>query len=1067
MKIQFYILLIILSAGISIPGFCQESKLYSIRGRILTQSREPLQGAVIRVKNTDVASVSDKDGSFEIKTGERKTVLAITMTGYTARDTVAAAPANALVILLEENIRQLNEVNISTGYQRIPRERATGSFVQAGNELLNRRVSTDILSRLENVTSGLIFNRDGSLGNNTPNIGIRSQSTIFANTQPLVVIDNFPYDGDLKNINPNDVESITVLKDAAAASIWGARAGNGVIVITTKKGRYKRDMQVNFNANTTISARPDLFYQPQLTPSAFIDIERSLFQSGYYDAAEQSINHQPLTPVVDLLYAAKNGEITASEADRQINNLKGIDVRNDLGEYFYQRAVNQQYNISLSGGTDNQRYLFSAGYDHNRSELTRNVYERVTLNANNTFAWLNHKLELTTGMYISRGNTVSNNPNLNGLYNYPVTDPYYPYAQLADGNGRALAVVRDYRQNFISGAVPAGLLDWSYRPLDELRLANNTQKQHEYRLNSGLTYKIINGVSANVLYQYNRIQNDGQNLQGQQTYYTRNLINQLSAVVGGGAVTRPVPLGAISDQNNSTLVSQNFRAQLNLDRSWLKHSVTAIAGYEIKDAHTLGSTSRLYGYDPEHASVSIVNQTAFFDRYDYPGATSQIPSRNVLADLTDRYLSYYANGAYNYFGRYTLTGSARLDESNLFGVKTNLKGVPLWSAGAAWNVSNESFYHVAWLPYLKARVTYGYNGNVYKNISAYTTASYFSNALTTQLPYATIRNPPNPELRWERIKVINLGLDFGTQNERLSGTLEYYRKKGMDLIGTTPFAPSTGIMTFTGNNASISGHGIDLTINSRNFDGLFKWYSTFLYSHQTDRVTAYNQAPATLPGLGTPVIGHPVYGLYSYQWAGLDPANGDPQGLLDGEVSKDYNAIIAAAGTGNYVYSGPARPQHFGSLRNTWTYGGWSLSAVISYRLGYYYRAASVDYSGILTGKGGHSDYVLRWQQPGDELRAQVPSQPASIDYARDNFYTAASLLIRKADNIRLEDINLTYDFSKERSRWLPFRQLQVYLYANNLGILWKADKGPVDPDYSSIAYPPLRTIAAGIRVTL
>lgn len=1059
------ILLLIFNNSIS----AQQRGPLTVIGKIIASDGQILEGAVIREQSAKGTAVSGKDGRFEISINNYPASLIISYTGFKS-DTISVDPARKmpLLVALVPNITELAAAVVSTGYQRIPKERATGSFAQLDKTLLDRSISTNVLSRLENNTSGLIFNHDASLGNAANNISIRGQSTLFANTQPLIVIDNFPYEGDINALNPNDLANITVLKDAAAASIWGSRAGNGVIVITTRKGQYKNPVKIDFNANVTIGKTPNLFYQPQISSGEFIDIEKLLFSNGYYSNAEQSPDHQALTPVVAMLIAARDGKITQADADQRINAFKTIDVRNDVSKYLYRNTVNQQYSLNLNGGTDDHRYYISSGYDKNLSSLIGNEFDRFTLNANQTNAFFKHKLELTTGIYITQSTTVTGNNGFDGSsYSGAKTQPYYPYASLADSQGNLLPIIRDYQTDFINTALQQGLLDWSYSPVSEVRVADNRLRSMEYRLNGGLTYTILPELKANLLYQYDQYHTNGRNLQGVDSYYTRNLINQLTSVDANGTLTHPIPLGGILDMNDQTLIAQNFRAQVNYEKGWKRNHLTAIAGYEVKDAHTVATGHRLYGYDNEHAASTVVDYTSFFDRYDYPGASSPIPNFDVVSEQTDRYLSYFGNAAYNYFGRYTFSVSARLDQSNIFGVNTNQKGVPLWSAGLAWNINNENFYHVSWLPYLKLRLTYGYNGNVYKNVSAFTTASYFSSATSTQLPYALIRNPPNPELRWERVKVINLGIDFSLKNDKLTGTIEYYHKTGEDLIGSMPFAPSTGITQFTGNNAGTTGKGIDLTLNSRNINRKFKWTTNLLLSHQVDKVTSYQFSPVALPGIGTPVLGHPIYSLYSYTWAGLDSQTGDPQGKLNGIVSKDYPAIQSAAASGHFEFSGSARPTFFGSLRNNFMIGNLGFSATFSYRFHYYFRDKSVNYTDILTGQGGHTDFNKRWMKPGDELLTSVPSLPSSPNFARDAFYLNSSMLIRKADNIRLQDIRLSYDLDKADMNWFPVRHLQVYLYANNIGIIWKAYKGRLDPDYSTTGYIPPLTIAAGIRADL
>jgi TonB-linked SusC/RagA family outer membrane protein len=1048
--------------------FAQQS--YVITGTVTaSDSGEPLPGATI--KGRAVSTTTDQSGNFSLRLNDHIDSLSVSFIGYKNYSFILNLPQQVhYAIKLELVASQLKEVIVSTGYQSISKERSTGSFVQIDNQLLNRRVSPDLLSRLEDVTSGLIFNR-GVMSNNaqTP-ISIRGQSTINANVDPLIILNNFPYQGDLNDINPNDVESVTVLKDAAAASIWGARAGNGVIVITTKKGAYNRSTRVSFNSNVTVGAKPNLFYQSQMSSADFIEVEKLLFKQGFYQSAEQSAANTALTPVVELLIAQRDGKISTSDANAQIEALKQLDVRNDLNKYFYQKSVNQQYAVNLNGGSESQQFYVSAGYDKDLSNLVRNGYDRVSLNASNTYSLLHKKLQLTTGLLLTQSNTQSNNNNYNSSYSAVTNTPYYPYARLADQNGNPLPVVNDYRASFVQSAPASGLLNWQYVPISELNNANNTVKVTDYKINTGLDYKITPFLHAQVLYQYSKSLTDGQNLQSQDSYYTRNLINQFTQVNADGSLQRIIPLGGIFDRSNTTIIGQNIRGQLNFNKAWKsKNELNAIAGYELSDTHTTGYTYRLYGYDNEHATSQPVDYVNQYNTYGNPGATGQIPNKDTEADLTDRYISWYANAGYIYDKRYSITASARFDRSNLFGVKTNQQGVPLWSVGLGWNINHEGFYHVDWLPYLKLRATYGYSGNVDKNLSAYTTAQYaLSKAPSTLLPFQRIVNPPNPDLRWEQIRTVNLGLDFSTKNDRINGTIEFYQKKGIDLIGTTPFAPSAGITSFTGNNANTQTNGADITINTRNIDGLFKWGTTLLFSYVKDKVTSYATSAlnsSTIGTIGYPIKGNPLYAIYSYPWAGLDPKTGDPQGYVNGQISKDYAAIITNANASDIIYNGPARPTTFGALRNTISFRNFSLSANISYRFGYYFRKSSINYSSVLTGLGGSGDYDLRWQKPGDEMKTQVPSIPTSIDYNRDAFYLTSQELVAKGDNIRLQDINISYDLSGIRLKNLSARHLQLYVYANNLALLWKANHFGIDPDYQT--GPPPKTIAIGFKLDL
>jgi len=1038
-----------------------------ITGRVLSaEDGQPLPGAVVRVRNTEQLTNTGTDGAFRLTIQSPGAELLISYTGFAPQslrvDTIGNKP---IIVMLQRMTSELNEVVISTGYQQIPKERATGSFSQVNSELIDRKVSTDIISRLQDVTPGLIFNHEkGAVPNS---ISIRGRSTIFSNDQPLIVLDNFPYDGNINDINPNDIDNITVLKDAAAASIWGSRAGNGVIVITTKKGKYNVKTRISFNSNVTVGDKPNLFYLPQMTTADFISVEQMLFAKGYYNSAQRSIAHPVLSPVVQLLFAEKNGTVTTDDANAILAAYASHDVKNDFEKYFYQRSVDQQYALSISGGSAIQKYYLSAGYDNNLDNLVRNGYQRVTLHTNNTYSLFDQKLELTFGVDYVQSHAQLNNPGYNSIY-WKGSSLLYPYASLADASGNPQNVYKDFSQPFKTAATANGLLNWQYSPLADLLDANNTTLLTDYRLNGALRYKVMPHLSAAVLYQYGVSSSLNSNLQNKDSYYTRNLINQFSQINDDGTITRSIPLGDILDNTTNNISSYSLRAQLDFNQSWQNgNSLAAIGGYELKDLETKGNVTRLYGYDNNHDTSQPVNYTTAFPQYYFPLVNTTIPNPAAESGLSDRYLSWYANAAFTYHNRFIFSGSARLDESNLFGVRTNQQGVPLWSVGAAWNLSQENWYRLLWLPYLKLRLTYGYNGNVNKNITAYTTAStgYMTN--NTLLPYGVILNPPNPDLKWERDQIINMALDFETKADVLSGSLDYYRKKGMDLIGTIPFPPSTGISTFTGNDSNTAGQGIDIVLNTKNIDRTFKWQTSFFYSYATDKVTKYlypSLASFYLSGSTgyLPLQGKPQYAIYSYKWAGLDPATGNPQGYLNGQISQNYASIIQAATPQNIVYNGPARPTSFGAIRNTFIWKQFSLSANISYRLGYYFRKISVNYFTVLQGLGGNGDFEKRWQKPGDEQFTQVSSMPAAINANRDNFYTYSSILVLKGDNIRFQDISLGYDLTKEQWHKAPFNHLRFYLYANNLGLLWTANKQGLDPDYQTGPQP--RTLAAGIK---
>jgi len=807
--------------------------------------------------------------------------------------------------------------------------------------------------------------------------------------------------------------------------------------------------------------RTDPFYLSQMNTADYIETEKKLFGNGFYASAENSANRTALSPVVELLIAQREGKISPAIVNAEIEKLKTIDVRNDYQKYLYRNGNNFQNSVGLLGGTENIKWNVSVGHDRNLSASIGNDYQRLTLNQNSTFLFLDKKLEFNTGIYYANGKT-----NTNALATSTLgiaNSLLYPYARLIDENGNHLSTNKNLRNSFTEDVAKRGFLNWNYSPLDELELANNLRIVKEYRLNTAVKYKFTSFLNADLLYQYTESSNNSINNQDVSSYYVRNLINTFSIINGDGSITRPIPIGNILDKSVNETKGNYFRAQLNFNKTWSDHNLTILSGTEIRDLHTIGNSQRLYGYNAETASSKTVDYLRNFTSSFNPASTTNlIPNVDALTELTDRYLSYYLNAGYDLLGRYRLSASGRIDKSNIFGVNTNQKGIPLWSVGAAYKISSEPFYHISWLPNLNLRMSYGYNGNVDKSLSAYVTAFYFgTSGSPINQPYAQIENPPNPELRWERVSTINLGFDFSLKRDIISGNIDLYWKRGKDLLGANAIAPSTGITSFIGNLASTSSNGIDIQISSKNLNAKFKWNTGLIFSFIKERVTDYGlSSPVSsyLQFMGTPMVGRPLYGLYAYKWAGLDPTNGDPLGYLDGTISKDYAKIITSAIPASLEYLGSARPTFFGTINNNINYKGFGISFNVTYKLGYYFRKNSVIYQNNL-GLGANGDYELRWRNQGDENITFVPSIPLATNSNRDSFYTYANVLVQRGDHIRFQDLKISYSITPRKT----FKQLTVYAYADNLGIIWKKNSFGIDPDYQ---YTQLqRSLSLGFRM--
>lgn len=1046
-----------------------------LRGQVIdAKDGHELFGATITLKREHKSIMTNKDGRFEIRVTSLPDTLLISYIGFNNSKTLLSSPLDtAYTFALSEDNQSLREVVVSTGYQNIPEERATGSFDQINNQLIDREISTNVLTRLDGIASSVLFDKRGT-GNT--NFSVRGISTLTSTIQqPLIVVDNFPYDGDVNNINPNDVESITVLKDAAAASIWGVRAGNGVIVITTKKGKFNQPLKVTINSNFTVSSKPNLFALPVISSSNFIDVEEYLFSNGFYNSALKNKREPVISPVVELLNAEMNGTISASAANAQINAFREIDDRNDFEKYVYRDAMSQQHSIQLSEGNSTMNNSFSAGYNDNLQSLIGNSYNRITVRNANTYRPFKN-LQLQTSIQYTQSNTVTDSQG-----GYGAITPgggktgLYPYAQLADAHGSPVAIPKDYRYNYIDTVGHGTLLDWTYKPLAETKLANNTNKLHDLLLNTALSYQIFPSLSAEIRYQYENSNGNQYNDYNPETYFTRNLINRYTQV-SGSTVTQIIPYGSILDLSQNELESNDVRGQLNFNKEWnSKNRLTIIAGGEINNKTTNISTERTYGYDSNTLTSVGVDEANLYPIYGNLGINTAIPYNNSFSGLVNRTVSAYTNAAYTYSNRYTISFSARRDANNLFGVETNQKWVPLWSTGAFWLLSDEKFYHLAWLPYLKIRSTFGYSGNVNNTIPALATIQYFPpnyNSLTN-LPFAQISNFPNPNLTWEKSGMLNLGIDFGTEGNRISGSFEYYYKNSTNLIGLVPADLTVGAGEFLNeNSATLKTHGVDVTLNSINIRGKFTWTSALLFSSNFDKVSKYLYTPSSYTAyigngsLISPIVGQPAYEIVSYKWAGLDPTNGNPRAYLNGKISEDYSSITSSAGINDLVFDGPALPQYFGSFRNDFRYKDFMLSVNLSYRFDYYFRRNATSYYSLFNSWVGYNDFDQRWQKPGDELTTNVPSMIYPANSSRDAVYDNSNITVLRGDNVRLQDIRLSYQFNRSQYPGLPFKAINIYTYANNLGIIWRANKLGLDPDYGN-GLPAVRTISFGCKLDL
>lgn len=1025
-------------------------------------SREPL--ADVTVKYGEVTTKTDQAGKFVI---ERKTdlkIVAFNHLGYRKTMTDVSGKNN-LVVLLFPMEHVLDEVVVSTGYQSFDKNTSTGSYIRLSKEQIANLPQEDFLSRMDGFGSGVLLDRpaDGN-GQNTM-FTIRGISTMggVSMSRPLIVLDGFPYEGDPNAINPNDIENITVLKDAAASAIWGVRAGNGVVVITTKTGGRNGKVSVDINTLTTITDGPQITSIPRIKSADYIDIERMLFENGRYTTILNNRTTRPaVTPAVELLYQNSQETISKEQLEAELNRLAGIDVYDQLSKYVYRKMVKQQSSANISWGNSMASNYLSVGYDRNSTTLRQNGTDRLTLrnqfNVNPT-----PRLSLTATLQLAQMSATDNNRGMNML-NSNIS--MYPYAELIDAEGQNLAIPYQYRETFLDTLYTGLLHDWSYRPLGEIRSADNTSSNLEWMATADLSYKIWDGFKLSAKYQYARQENKQENIYDTNTFYARDLINRYSQV-SNGEVSYIIPNSGIRDGRNSLSESHSLRFQLDLDRKISELiNLRAAMGNEIRFINVDGNSFRTYGYERNFNNLPAMDYISTYPIIANLSAASKVPFSDALFGTRTRFLSFYMNTDMTFAERYSLSFSARRDASNLFGVRTSQRWNPLWSVGGAWSIVKEEWGFFDAFDNLRLRMTYGKSGNVNPNLAGRTVISYNSiRSSLNRLQYALVRNPPDEDLRWETVSTWNTGIDLGFKNLPLSLSVEGYVKDSKDLFALVSSDPTIGFGSITKNSARMQNKGIEITANIDYSIGFLQMRTSLNNTFNSSKIKSYyykrNRDTDVLGGTSSlqPVENYSAYSVFAYRWGGLSPQSGDPQGFLNGELSVDYNAISEQSTLPELKYMGTSVPRSFWGLTQDFRWRSIYVSLLFTWRLGHVFRSPTVNYSSMVTsGSILHSEYYDRWQAPGDESRTNVPSFVYPANSSRDLFYQYADINVEKGDVLRLQHVRLGYSpFSDGRLKGIKFTAV-----VNNIGILWKASDRVVDPDYSIM--PPSRSYSVGLN---
>lgn len=1050
-----------------------------ISGQVSDEAGTTMPGVTVKSNAANNSVVTDANGRFSFFVPKEATQVSFSYLGYDRHEAKLEGASKRISVNLRPSAgNDLEEVKVvSTGLQTLPPERSTGSAVVVTKKQLEEVPVANLIQRLEsfvpgvkiNITSGdntfAYKNTNPGLSSGTRTVGrtdynvnIRGTSTVSTSAEgsPLIVVDGAISDIDISALNPNDIESITFLKDAAAASIWGVRAANGVIVVTSKKGTANQAPKISASTTFSFTGEPNLNYLKMMNAAQTINYEQELVNKNIILTPSATTPFsQTVSDVTDLTFKLRAGTITQAQYDTQIAQYSTMDSREQVSKYMLQPATSQQYNVSVGGGGTSSTYFYSGSYSKEIPNDVGAEASRLTVTLNNTFKLFN-KATLTTNFRGAFFNYQSNAVGIATLYK-PSASTFMPYNQLIDANGNRVYRSNAYYSGWANGLAARGYLNWNYNALDELDNADNTNKVNNYTFNANLNVPIFKGLSANAFFSNERSFGTNRIYNNENTFYYRNLVNSYTPLPATGSTVKAMnSLGlsrgaGILNQINSTTNNYTVRGQLNYDNTIAgKHQLNVIAGSEIRQTDAGQGTSTLYGYNMATGLSSPVN---FFSPYTtIQGYTSAIGGAPMQQDRIRRYLSYYSNAGYTYNGKYTLSASVRYDDYNNFGVDRSFRATPLWSSGLKWDVAKESFLaSQKWISNLSLRATYGINGNIAMGLYPFTAISIGSPDGSTGLPTASILAPANPSLRWEKTYVTNIGLDFGLLNNRIGGTVDFYKKHGKDLFYEFPINATYGVSTLNRNSTELIGKGVDLSLRGTYYT-TNDWNITSVlnFSYNTNEITDARFAPTSTffsnPAYGSQLLGYATDKVLVYKNAGLD-ANGLTQ-IFDQNGNK-----VPASGNINSLEAltnaGRTNAPYFGSFNTSVRFRDFTLVAIATYQFGsVFLRPTISSYPSSRLGVNYDlaEDVDRRWRKAGDEATTNVPGV-AGV-YAGQSLlrYQQSDINVLKGDYIRLRELSLSYQIPVGKIT-NAVKAASFAFAARNLGLLWRANKEGIDPD--------------------
>lgn len=1035
-----------------------------------------------------IGVITDVDGKFSISVPAGITRLFCSYLGYDVQEVKLLPGKERYEITLHVSAHVLDAV-VVTGYQTVERRKLTAavSKLDISDETIGAVKSID--QALAGQVAGLAVTPTSGAPGAPAKIRIRGTASLHGTQDPLWVLDGIPLEGtdipeqeelsDIANmkqssiagLNPADIENITILKDAAATAIYGARAANGVIVITTKKGKAGKPV-VNFSSRFTYTPTLSLDRLNLLNASEKVGLELDMIRNNYSPENKKGGVYNILSKYNEVSAFQSGGwDALSAGAQADINRLKSINT--NWSDVLFRDAFNQEYNLSLSGGTEKVTYYTSLGYYKENGNMEGVSMDRFNVVGKTSYK-VNRMLKLGASLFANRRKNTGYPTDKYGMSN-PV---YYsrkanPYFELYDKDGN---YNYDYDiQNNTDTDLKFNIFEERQNTsLESVVNSFSSIFDAELRFNDKLK------VTSQFGYQLDKTSKE--EIADWDSYAMRSLYKR-SNYDQNGETKYFLPQGGVQKkyENSNSQITWKTMGEYRDSFNDI-HELEVMVGTELRKTWYETLFSAGYGFDRR----TLTTKPVVFPNESY---ASSFPLHETTYK-ENAYVSFYSTASYSLLNRYTVGGSIRFDGSDLFGVDKKYRYLPLYSVSALWRLSQEPFMQGAkWIDNLVFRASYGLQGNIDKNTSPFLLGKYRVESILPGISedMIDINSAPNKKLRWEKTQSVNVGFDFSVLNQAINLGVDYYYRRGTDLIALRMLPLETGFTSMNVNWASMENKGVEVSLSTRNITTKnFSWYTIFNFAYNGNKVLHENiPEQQTTPGRE----GYPVGAIFALKTAGVDKETGNmmfynPKGekvtlkelyrLVDewgiGIASSD---VTPAEERTFYSYIGSSDAPYTGGVINTFTYKNWELSANFSLTMGGYVRTQpTYDIIQPDYGKNYNRDVLDRWtpQNPNAEFPAFMTSASNPEEYYwydAKPIWRDLDIWVKKLNYVRLQNLRLGYRVPEVLTKRLGMNSATLSVEGRNLFVFGSGYNNSMDPEsmYNPFATPVPKSVTFSLNL--